>query len=258
MRVIILGCGAAQGVPTWGLKERNGWGACDPHNPKNRRTRASIFIESDKTSLLVDTSPDLKDQGYLNRISHLDAVLYTHAHADHCHGINDLQFFSRQIDQVIPVYGSQKTLQELRERFKYAFQTPENSAPHHTSFLMPYVIEGPFKVKNLFITPFEQDHGFETTLGFRIHNFAYSTDVVALNDHAFEILEGIDTWVVDCLREEPCLTHAHLDLVLQWVGRVKPRHTILTHLSFHMDYDVLTKILPASIEVAYDGMVLEI
>ncbi|HQS83440.1 MAG: hypothetical protein B7Y25_00770 [Alphaproteobacteria bacterium 16-39-46] len=258
MRVTILGCGAAQGVPVWGLEWGKGWGACDPQNPKNRRTRASIYIENKEVSLLVDTSPDLKDQGFINKIAHIDAVLFTHAHADHCHGINDLQFLARTWDRLIPVYGSQKTINALKNRFNYAFQTPDSAAPHHGSFLAPHIITEAFQVKNVTVIPFEQDHGFEISLGFRVQNFAYSTDVVQLNDQAFEALKGIDTWVVDCLRYEPNLTHAHLSLALSWIERVQPRRAILTHLNFEMDYEELSKKLPAHVEVAYDGMVFEI
>ena len=258
MRVVILGCGAAQGVPVWGLQWGEGWGACDPHNPKNRRTRASIFISQDNTSLLVDTSPDLKDQGFSNKITDIDGVLYTHAHADHCHGINDLQFLARTWERLISVYGTERTLKVLSERFNYAFETSSHAAPHHGAFLSPHHIKGPFQVKNLKVIPFEQDHGVEMSLGFRVDNFAYSTDVVQLNEAAFESLKGVDTWVVDCLRYEPNLTHAHLPLTLSWIERVRPRRAILTHLNFEMDYEALSKKLPPSVEVAYDGMVLEI
>ncbi|MBS0185744.1 MAG: MBL fold metallo-hydrolase [Proteobacteria bacterium] len=258
MRVTILGCGAAQGMPVWGLEWGKGWGACDPLNSKNRRTRASIFIESDGTSLLVDTSPDLKDQGFNNNITNIDAVLFTHAHADHCHGINDLQFLARAWERLIPVYASHKTIEVLKDRFNYAFQTPQSAAPHHGAFLIPHQITESFKVKNVTVIPFEQDHGFEISLGFRVKDFAYSTDVVQLNDKAFEVLKDVDTWVVDCLRYESNLTHAHLPLVLEWIERVGPRRAILTHLNFEMDYEELSKKLPSHVEVAYDGMVLEI
>lgn len=257
VRVVILGCGAAQGVPAWGLPLGQGWGVCDPKNPKNRRTRASIFIKTQGVSLLVDTSPDLRQQGLENNIQDLDAVLYTHTHADHCHGINDLQFFSRVLGKQIPVYGSEKSLQDLRVRFEYAFTEFPNSLPHHSPFLIPHCIEDVFHVKGLKIRSFEQRHGMSTSLGFRIGDFAYSTDVDHLDDKAFQALEGVGTWVVDSLRERPSASHAHLALVLAWIEKVQPKRAVLTHLNFEADYEELRKKLPPSVEIAYDGMIIE-
>ena len=254
MKVTILGSGAAQGVPIWGW----GWGACDPQNPKNKRTRASIFISAQDADILIDTSPDLRAQALRNDIEHVDAVFYTHGHADHCHGINEIQFLAGKQGAVIPIYASAETIKDLERMFSYAFHQQPDSSPFHKPFLKSNLIAGPFQVKNLEITPFEQDHGFSKTLGFRIGNFAYSTDLIRLDDAAFNILEGVQTWVVDCLRYEPSLTHAHLDLTLDWIRRVKPSRAILTHLSYHMDYETLQAQLPEGILVAYDGMVLEV
>lgn len=254
MKVIILGSGAAQGVPIWGW----GWGACDPQNPKNYRTRASVFLETEDTKILIDTSPDLRSQALQNDINHVDAVLYTHAHADHCHGINEIQFLAGKQGNPIPIYASKDTIQELEKMFSYAFYKQPDSSPFHKPFLKSNLINGPFQVKDLQIVPFEQDHGFGTTFGFRVKNFAYSTDLIRLDDVAFNILEGVETWVVDCLRYEPSLSHAHLDLTLEWIYRVKPSRAILTHLSYHMDYETLQSQLPEGVLVAYDGMVLEV
>ena len=258
MDVIILGCGAAQGVPVWGLSWEKGWGACNPQNPKNKRTRASIVVKDKTTSLLIDTSPDLKEQALRQGIRHVDAVLYTHAHADHAHGINELEFFARSLDQIFPAFASEETHRDLSERFRYAFFKRPGSPAHHMPFLSPHVIKGPFSVGDFHIVPFEQNHGNSTTLGFRIGGFAYSTDVVGLDEKAFETLDGVDTWLVDCLRYEPNFSHAHLDRVLEWINRVHPRRSILTHLNFELDYDVLSQRLPPSVEVAYDGMVFEV
>ena len=263
MRVTVLGCGGSGGVPLLG----NDWGNCDPANPKNRRRRVSVLVEGEGTSILIDTSPDLRMQLLDAGVSRLDAVLFTHDHADHTHGIDDLRFLRRSKDEpLLQAYGSGSTLASLMRRFGYIFrQSQEGSGALYRPFLAAQEIEGPFQVGGLSVVPFDQDHGFGTmTTGFRITGeggkcaMAYSTDVVRLPEESLAELHDLDLWIVDCLRFEPHPTHAHFDQVLEWVSLVKPRRTVLTHLNQTMDYETLRRRCPAGIEPAYDGLVVNI
>lgn len=257
-KVTILGCGASAGVPIIG----NIWGNCDPTNPKNRRTRSSIFIEYASTKLLVDTSPDMRHQLLRNNISNFDAIFYTHEHADHTHGIDDLRvIYYLNGNQSIPVYSDKRCLDELKQRFPYLFGVGENAAtPEDFQVFLDahYIDIVPLTIKDIPITPFLQDHGTITTLGLRIGDFAYSTDAVDLDEAAFEALRGVKVWVVDCLRLTPSKVHAHLDKTLQWIDRIKPEKAYFTQMSKDLDYDSLCERLPAHIRPAYDGLVLEI
>ena len=260
MKLTILGCGGSGGVPTIGDK----WGACDPGNPKNRRLRASILVSHDDTTLLVDTSPDMRQQLLSAGIGELDAVLYTHTHADHTHGIDDLRLINRNMGCAIDVYASKESLKEMGRRFDYVMEPPDPRAKGH--FYKPCVnameINGPFTVGPLKVTSFTQGHGFMNSLGFRFDagdvSAAYSTDVVTLDDAAFATLEGVGVWIVDCLRIRPHTTHAHLDLALEWIERVKPRRAVLTHMTHDFDYAALAEFLPSGVEPAYDTMAIEV
>ena len=254
MRVTILGCGASGGVPLIMGK----WGVCDPYNPKNRRKRASIAVQRNDTTLLVDTSPDLREQCLSAQITHIDAVLYTHDHADHTHGIDDLRPWARINNVLVDIYGDQAALDFLKSRFGYAFSSEEMTPDIYRGFVVPHLIEGPFQVGDIFVHPFVQGHGYTTSLGYRFDKIAYSTDVVELDEKAFAVLEGVDVWIVDCLGEDPKPTHAHLDKTLEWIERVKPRKAYLTHMSHLLDYDTLLSKLPEGVEPAYDGLVIEV
>ncbi len=254
MQVRILGCGGSGGVPLIG----NDWGACDPNNPKNRRLRASILVRNGATTLLVDTSPDLREQLLSAGVERLDGVLYTHAHADHIHGIDDLRPVNRQMQAWIPIYADPETLATIEARFGYVLEKIPEEYGYFKPCLTPNVIKGPFKIENIDILPFEQDHGFgRTTLGFRFGEIAYSTDVVEFPESAFEALRGVRVWIVDCLRDKAHPTHSHLAQTLEWIARVKPERAVLTHMNQYLDFETLARRLPKGVEPAYDGLVLE-
>jgi phosphoribosyl 1,2-cyclic phosphate phosphodiesterase len=254
MRVKILGCGASGGVPLI----TGGWGACDPNNPKNRRRRASIAVEEKETLLLVDTSPDLREQCLAANIQKVTAVLYTHDHADHTHGIDDLRpfFYVKKIP--MPLYGNVETINFLKSRFGYAFPIVQNPPEVYRPFVTDHIINGPFSIGDIAVTPFVQGHGYSTSMGYRFGKVAYSTDVVTLDEEAFKILKGIDTWIVDCISMEPRTTHSHLAQTLEWIQRVKPRQAYLTHMSALLDYNTLVGLLPKGVEPAYDGLIIDV
>jgi phosphoribosyl 1,2-cyclic phosphate phosphodiesterase len=256
VRVTILGCG-----PSWGVPRIGGdWGVCDPANPRNRRRRVSALVEEGGSLLLIDTSPDLREQLLDAEVKRLDAVLFTHAHADHLHGIDDLRSVNWMMQRGIPVYASAQTLTEISRRFGYVFDPvrPEAQSAYYKPVLEPHAVDGPFRAAGVEIMPFVQDHGFSKTLGFRIGDFAYSTDVIELDEVAFAALRGVEVWVVDCIRRKPHVTHTHLAKALHWIARVRPKRAVLTHMDESLDYAALAKELPAGVEPGYDGMVIEL
>ena len=254
MKVTILGCGASWGVPAIGPD----WGRCDPADPRNRRRRGSLLIESRGQAILIDASPDLREQLIDARVSRLDAVLLTHAHADHLHGIDDLRMVSQLAGHAIPFYASGLALEEAERRFGYAFRPVVAGKPVYRPALTRQEIDGPFSLAGIPVVPFTQSHGFSETLGFRIGAVAYSTDVVELDENAFASLAGIELWIVDCLRREPHPTHANLAKVLAWVERVRPGRAVLTHMDQSLDYRELSAELPEGVEPGYDGLVVEL
>ncbi len=256
MKITILGCGGSGGVPLIG----NNWGRCDPANPKNTRTRPSIYIEDNGVGILIDTSPDLRTQLLANNISRVNAVLYTHAHADHLHGIDDMRGMNRVMQKVIPIYADRPTMDEIEKCFGYVLKILPDGHGFYRPQLQPNLIQAyqEFQFEHLKIMPILQNHGYINSLGFRIGNFAYCTDVVDFPAESFELLRGVDTWIVDCFINEPHQSHAHVDKVLAWANQLKPRRTILTHLSAQLDYDKLSaKCLPG-MEPGFDGMVIDV
>jgi phosphoribosyl 1,2-cyclic phosphate phosphodiesterase len=262
MRVTLLGTGGSAGVPMIGGADGSGdWGDCDPAEPRNRRTRTSIVVEAaNKQRLLVDTSPDMRSQLLDCRIPGVDAILFTHAHADHITGLDDVRILNRIANRPLPAFASAETLAEMIHRFAYAFRPWE--PPH---FYRPVLEPKPVRhgdvieTAGLSVRVFTQNHGKVETLGLRIGNFGYSTDVVGLTDAALAALEGVDTWVVDCfLRSDRHWTHANLDIVQGWVDHLKPRRTVLTHMGTEMDWAWMQAHLPLGIEAGYDGMVLDV
>lgn len=254
MRVTLLGCGASTGVPTIGPD----WGRCDPSDRRNRRRRVSVLVEVGTLTILIDTSPDLREQLIDARVSRLDAVVVTHAHADHLHGIDDLRSVNRLMQKPIPLYADAKTLAEIRRRFGYVLEPVPEPGRYYKPTLLPHEIVGPFEIQGIPIVPFAQDHGFSTTLGLRIGGFAYSTDVTELDETAFAAIEGVELWVVDCLRREPHPTHSHLAKTLSWIARLHPRRAVLTHMDQSMDYRELSAELPPEVEPGQDGLVIDL
>ncbi|MEX0298097.1 MAG: MBL fold metallo-hydrolase [Kordiimonas sp.] len=250
MKVTILGCGTSGGVP----KMPEYWGACDPLNPKNRRLRASILVEDSETAVVVDTTPDFRAQMLASAVKSLDAVFYTHDHADHVHGIDDLRGFYHQTKDKMPVYGDSETLSIIKQRFDYIFRTRAG----YPAMCRAHELKGPTKVGTIKAIPFEQGHGNGISLGYRFGDIAYSTDLNRMPETAFEALKGTKIWIVDALRYKPHPTHSHLEQTLEWIERVRPERAILTHMTWDMDYETLLSELPDGVEPAYDGMVIEV
>jgi phosphoribosyl 1,2-cyclic phosphate phosphodiesterase len=264
LRITLLGTGGSAGVPLIGGADGAGdWGECDPTEPRNRRTRASILIQGpehdgERSTLLVDTSPDMRSQLLDCRVKRADAILFTHAHADHITGLDDVRILNRIAGRPLDAFSSQATLDELLARYGYAF-LPWKPPGFFRPVMVPRsVAPGELvEVGDLKLTVFDQDHGFTRSLGLRCGGFGYSTDAVTLDDAAFAALEGVDTWVVGCFQRQPHRTHAWLDRVYEWTERVRPRRTILTHMGQDMDWAWLVANLPPGIEPGFDGQVIE-
>ena len=258
MQVKILGCGGSGGVPLMNGIPGGNWGNCDPENPKNRRRRVSILVSDGDTRILVDASPDLREQCLTFGVEALDAVLITHDHADHCHGLDELRAMSYRLERPIPVYMDEKTAKSLLVRFAYAFTSSRNPASLYRAILDDRLIDGPFKVGGISVRPFRQKHGPETCLGFRFGNFAYSTDISDMTDEVAEALEGVHTWVVDCLRDRPHPTHSHSEQTFEWIRRIEPRKAVLTHMNQELDYADLKARCPDGVVPGHDGLCLDI
>ena len=256
MKVTVLGCGASAGVPLIGCE----CGVCVSDNPKNTRTRVSILVEQGDTTILMDTSPDLRQQALANGFKKVDAVVYTHAHADHCHGIDDIRSLNYHLGAPIPAYGDEPTMARLQSSFDYVFRDPIPDYGWFRPCMIANIIEPnkAFTIGDITLMPFLQNHGHVHSLGFRIGDFVYSTDVKEFLQESEQYLQNIDTWLLDCLTDErPMPTHADLPLSLKWIEQYKPKRGVLTHLSHSLDYDKLNTETPANVEAAYDGMVLK-
>jgi len=259
-RFTILGCGSSGGVPRVGMT----WGRCDPDNPRNRRLRCSGLVErlgpGGQTAVLVDTSPDFRAQILAVRLTALDGVLYTHDHADHTHGIDDLRMVAYAMKRRVNVYFDAATGKSLRERFAYCFQTPEGSsyAPilnsHEIDGKSLVVIDGPGGP--ISALPIPQVHGDIPSLGFRFSNLAYSPDISEMPEESAALLEGLDVWIVDALRYTPHPSHFTVKQAIAWSQKLKPKRTIITHMTSDLDYETLRRELPEGMEPAFDGMVI--
>ncbi|MCC2111546.1 MAG: MBL fold metallo-hydrolase [Hyphomicrobiales bacterium] len=258
----ILGCGSSGGVPRIG----NYWGACDPNEPRNRRRRCSLLVEriaasGDKTTVVIDTTPDMRMQLLDAGIERVDGVLYTHPHADHIHGIDDLRVLAISQRQRVDVYADDATSARLHQAFDYCFTTPPGSnyppilTEHRIAAGEPVTIDG--AGGPVTALPVRQLHGEIDALGFRIEGVGYSSDIIGLPDESLEAFSGLDVWIVDALRRTPHPSHFSFDDALDWIERMKPKRAILTNMHVDMDYRTLCDTLPAEVEPGFDGLSFE-
>ena len=262
IRATILGCGSSGGVP----RIDGDWGVCDPKNPKNYRLRCSLLLErlseEGVTRVVIDTSPDFRQQMISARVDRLDAVVYSHDHADQTHGIDDLRAFVYRARKRMPVHMDQATADSLMGRFGYCFESASDGYPAILDGQVTLTPSNPLDIDGpggrIRLTPLLQDHGTMPSLGFRIGDLGYCNDCVDLPEETLNALSGVSTFIVDALRYQPHPTHAHLERALSWIDRLKPSRAYLTNLHIDMDYDTLLSELPSGVFPAYDGLALEI
>ena len=255
----ILGCGSSGGVPRLG----GVWGACDPKNPKNDRQRCSLLITrqtaNGKTSVLIDTTPDMRRQLLNAKVDNLDAVLYTHDHADHVHGLDDLRMLVLRNRKRLQVWADKQVQKSLNERFGYAFIQPQGSP--YPPILDMNDLMGDLSITGdggtIDIVPFYVKHGGINALGFRINDFAYLPDVSEIPEKSWKLLDNLDCWVVDALRYTPHPSHSHLLQTLEWIDRANPKRAIITNMHIDLDYETVCKETPERVTAAYDGMQIQ-
>ena len=250
----MLGCGASGGVPRLG----NNWGACNPKNIKNQRLRCSLLVEkkmkSKKTVALIDTGPDMRQQLLKAKVEDLDGIIYTHSHADHVHGIDDLRMLVFKRRARLPVYADKKTSKRLKEGFGYIFKQPKGS--NYPAILDLKKLDKPTKINGpageIIFEPLEVKHGETDALGFKIGNLAYIPDVSEIYQETWEKILGIDVLIIDALRYDPHPSHSHLSQTLEWIKRLKPKKTYLINLNIELDYEKLSREVPENVSVCYD------
>ncbi|WP_019171102.1 MBL fold metallo-hydrolase [Pseudaminobacter salicylatoxidans] len=262
LRLTILGCGSSPGTP----RITGDWGNCDPSNPKNRRMRAAAMVErvsaNGITRVVIDTGPDFRDQMLMAGVKRIDAVLYTHPHADHIHGIDDLRGYVLEQKQLVDIHADQPTLDRLHEAFGYCFKTPVGSSyppilrAHEIEHSDPVIIEG--EGGALTFTPLPQIHGDIISLGFRVGPLAYCSDVSHFPPATAELMQDLELLVVDALQYRPHPSHLSLGEALEWIEQLKPKRAVLTHMHVPLDYATVAAETPDHVEPAWDGMVLEI
>lgn len=261
MRVRVLGCGHSGGTPMLGGPAGSDWGACDPHDSRNRRLRPSILVEEGAATLLVDTSPDLRQQLLDARVWRLDGVLFTHAHADHLHGIDDLRAVNWAMGAALAGYANAATWRAIKERFGYALKPlPEGSDYYFKPCIeVNTLVHGQtFNVGGVEVTAFRQDHGHSESLGFRMGRFAYATDLQRLPDESAPFLEDLEVLMVDALGDRPNPVHFTVEEALALIERVAPERAYLTHLGPGLDYATLSARLPEGVAPAHDGLIIEL
>jgi len=255
VKLLVLGSGTSTGVPRVG----NDWGACDPDNPRNRRTRVSIIVESDSGQrILIDTSTDLRHQLLANDIPSVDAVFWTHDHADHCHGIDDLRVMRYGRDGPIPGYAAEETVRRLRQRFGYVFAGQHG----YPTIVSLETLDRLRLIGGMSVDWCQMPHGPARSTAFRFSagsgSIGYATDFSEITDELVEVMEDVDLFVVDCLRRDPHPTHAHLGMALELADRCAARRVVLTHLDKSLDYATLDAETPSHVEPAYDGLEIEL
>jgi phosphoribosyl 1,2-cyclic phosphate phosphodiesterase len=251
MRITILGSGTSHGIPVIGCSCQ----VCTSKNPKNNRTRSSVWVQEDGTSVLIDIGPEFRIQALRSGVNRVDALFLTHAHADHTHGLDDLRTLSRE--KIIPVYGNSQTLEEIRRRFAYIFEEshqgggkPRISLEENATF--------PVRVGSLEIQAIPLMHGSLPVLGFRIGDFAFITDCSVIPEESLSLLTGLSVLVINALRYTPCSTHLSVSEAVAISEKLHPERTFLTHICHDVDHETLAKELPEKIKPAYDGLVLEV
>ncbi|MBQ4471878.1 MAG: MBL fold metallo-hydrolase [Alphaproteobacteria bacterium] len=250
MKVTILGCGPSYGMPSL----TRGFGPSDPNEPKNVRTRSDILIEDKGVGILIDTGPEIREQLLRAGTPKIHAILYTHAHYDHMGGAQDLRNVAIEKNEVLDIYGTPKDMLALRRQMPYVFE-PSHQKTLSLHYIKPYKS---FKIKHLEIIPIFQHHGESSSIGYRIGDFAYCTDVKKIDPEGWKLLKGVKTWVLGCVTTRVNAKHVHLPEALKWVKKLKPERTYLTHMGSKMDYKELKKTLPKGVEPCYDGMVIKI
>lgn len=256
----ILGCGSSGGVPRLGGQ----WGACDPTNPKNARRRCSLLVTRTSggqiTRVLIDTTPDMRAQLLEAEVGTLDAVVYTHGHADHVHGIDDLRMIVFNMRQRLQVWADADTSNDLLGRFGYAFVQPKGS--NYPPICELNAIKGDITISgaggDIILQPFEVEHGNIDALGFRIGDVAYLPDVSAIPQASWNSLQDLEWWIVDALRREPHPTHSHLANTLEWIAQAAPKQAILTNMHNDLDYEAVNSETPEHIQPAYDGLTVTV
>ncbi len=252
MKILFLGSGTSTGVPVIGCRCK----ICRSDNPKDKRTRASILVTSDEKNILIDTSTDLRFQALNYTIERVDAVFFTHAHADHIHGIDELRSFNQLQGGAIPCYGSLETMETIRSKFGYVFRATDRD--NWTPNLLIHIVDGPFELYGLQVLPITIFHGSSTILGYKMNGAAYITDCSGMPDDSMDSLRGTDLLILDATRYQPHAKHYGLTQAIAVINELKPKRAVLTHLSHAYEHDKVNRELPSSIELAYDGMKIEI
>jgi phosphoribosyl 1,2-cyclic phosphate phosphodiesterase len=250
MKVRMLGCGTSSGVPRIG----NDWGSCDPADPRNRRTRVSILVEHEGTRILVDTGPDMRAQMLAANVGEIDAVIWTHEHADHVFGIDDLRQVFHLLGRPVPGYARPATRARLETMFGYVFHGRDGYPPTVALHDMPEEM----RIGAITVRCVDQPHGSITSAGLRFEaagtSIGYATDISGMTDDMRMFYQDLDVWIVDALRQRPHPTHPHLAQALGWIADLAPRRAALTHMDQSMDYASLAAELPAGVEPGYDGL----